>query len=735
MTTDVAQVSKTDYITNTLMTTFINSSNGFVKQLTTVLLMSSIDEIKKIIGDLFTYIRSNYSNIFSLLNPKSIVKFIYQCIYSSIVHVPKKYIMKSKEHKDDDKLICNDSSKLGDAITIQINNSFLNNLVQYTSIPENNSSITYDPKVYSVNIIDRTNIVKNIRIIRFDINYENMTLISTNSFNISVDSSNHIVDYTLGKSSEKNWSFIDFIPKGSSVHKYIQHYIDKYNDIYESSSTGLHNLSVADNKFITVPHNSERNKGLIHRLWNNVITNDKEYLVREYFKYYFEFVIFLSYTQNRPCLVMTKMLKILEQGGRIMCPNGKAYSFGGSKVDSEGEWSYNEFKNNILFPPEILDMVDKDEYVAIVDKIFIANDVAVIDPQNSLTFTIKNFTQSAFTDFIKHINNLSQPLGKKIRVSEVYYETIVVDNVIPNPNFKRLTKELKAQIANLPEDKKHLLESLTEELNSIPETITESINKRQRTVKFIAEKIKHFNTLYLRQDNYEELQHLLNMYKTNRSKLETYGLPDKLGVFLHGLPGTGKSSTILAIASDLRKDIFYVDLKTIKTNVELTDVFNYVNDMSSNGGIIVIEDIDVTTDVVLDRAITIDQRSSSGTENNHSNSENDSLTLSHILNLLQGTISKDGTIFIITTNHKKHLDPAIFREGRFDIDIEMNNADHYQCNQIYRTFIGRDISKEALEMLPEFKFTPAKFIFYLSRKMWKSNINDIELVNDFIKTI
>ena len=81
-----------------------------------------------------------------------------------------------------------------------------------------------------------------------------------------------------------------------------------------------------------------------------------------------------------------------------------------------------------------------------------------------------------------------------------------------------------------------------------------------------------------------------------------YGLPDKLGIFLHGLPGTGKTSTILAIASFLKKDIYYVDLKTIETDEELTSVFNHINDVSANGGIVVIEDIDAMTDVVLDRS-------------------------------------------------------------------------------------------------------------------------------------
>ena len=38
---------------------------------------------------------------------------------------------------------------------------------------------------------------------------------------------------------------------------------------------------------------------------------------------------------------------------------------------------------------------------------------------------------------------------------------------------------------------------------------------------------------------------------------EELGLPNKLNVFLSGLPGTGKSSIIQVIASYLQKNIYY----------------------------------------------------------------------------------------------------------------------------------------------------------------------------------
>src|SRR3990167_11115017 len=86
--------SKIDYInntiTNTLLTNFINTSSSFTKQLTTVLLMSSIDELKKIITDFFTYIRNNYKDLFYYIRsliyffkpPLSLIFYLINKIYS-----------------------------------------------------------------------------------------------------------------------------------------------------------------------------------------------------------------------------------------------------------------------------------------------------------------------------------------------------------------------------------------------------------------------------------------------------------------------------------------------------------------------------------------------------------------------------------------------------------------------------------------------------------------------------
>ena len=95
--------------------------------------------------------------------------------------------------------------------------------------------------------------------------------------------------------------------------------------------------------------------------------------------------------------------------------------------------------------------------------------------------------------------------------------------------------------------------------------------------------------------------------------------------------------------------------------------------------------------------------------------DDDPVTLSHFLNLIDGLLEMPGRKIIFTTNHVEKLDPALIRPGRIDIAIEMKMADRDSINQLYKWFYKKNgISSKKLKKIPEDKFTPAEInnIFY-----------------------
>jgi hypothetical protein len=204
------------------------------------------------------------------------------------------------------------------------------------------------------------------------------------------------------------------------------------------------------------------------------------------------------------------------------------------------------------------------------------------------------------------------------------------------------------------------------------------------------------------------------------------GIPNKLGVMLNGPPGTGKTSTLAAIATYLEKDLYYLHLNDIRTNADLKLVFDFVFKKCSEGGVIVMEDIDAMSNVVAKRNTS--DSSVSLRENARKHDPDESLTLEFFLNVLQGTLTLDGSVFVATTNHLDTLDPAFYRRGRFDVIIEMGAADAYQIKNMYRRFFSRDVPASLLERIPERVHAPAEFISHFAQYLLRSELVDDETV-------
>ncbi|KAJ1304747.1 hypothetical protein OPQ81_005885 [Rhizoctonia solani] len=173
------------------------------------------------------------------------------------------------------------------------------------------------------------------------------------------------------------------------------------------------------------------------------------------------------------------------------------------------------------------------------------------------------------------------------------------------------------------------------------------------------------------------------------------GIPFRRGYLLHGVPGSGKSSLIHAIAGELALDIYVVSLSSSWINdATLTALMGRVPARC----IVLLEDLDAafTRSTSRDNQSTgaptnekkDDNKDKDDSNNNTEKKQEDvnTLSLSGLLNALDGVAASEGRILFATTNHLERLDPALSRPGRMDVWVEFKNATKWQCEQLFNNF-------------------------------------------------
>lgn len=203
---------------------------------------------------------------------------------------------------------------------------------------------------------------------------------------------------------------------------------------------------------------------------------------------------------------------------------------------------------------------------------------------------------------------------------------------------------------------------------------------------------RSFDSLVI-SDNYtQRIQEDIELFLNSKDKYDLLGAPYKRNYLFYGPPGTGKSSLAYAIANNLNRDIYIVNLHSVDKDDKLVSM---PSGMKKNP-VILIEDVDT----VSSSHIREDQKNDT------------TINLSTLLSFLDGSTLPEGAIVILTSNRPQVLDNALLRSGRMDLKVLLNYLNKEETEELTWKLTGQKIELNVVK-----EICPADIVELIKRNL------------------
>jgi chaperone BCS1 len=181
----------------------------------------------------------------------------------------------------------------------------------------------------------------------------------------------------------------------------------------------------------------------------------------------------------------------------------------------------------------------------------------------------------------------------------------------------------------------------------------------------------------------EHLMQDIERFRSSRARYERLGVPYHRGYLLYGPPGTGKTSLVSALGARFGMSIYVINLSEMNDRT-LKNAMNWVPENS----VILFEDIDCmkTATRRLESDLESAKEGSIQTSVGAKSTDQGGVSLSGLLNVLDGFSAPENVIYVMTTNDADAIDPALLRPGRIDYKLYLGPACESQKIALYRRF-------------------------------------------------
>jgi mitochondrial chaperone BCS1 len=211
---------------------------------------------------------------------------------------------------------------------------------------------------------------------------------------------------------------------------------------------------------------------------------------------------------------------------------------------------------------------------------------------------------------------------------------------------------------------------------------------------------RSLDSVIMPQEQKEQLLADIQRFKDSEEWYQKMGIPFHRGYLFYGPPGTGKTSMVTGLSSYFNCRVYVLKLNDM-TDSNLMQAISNVRPDS----MVVLEDVDCAIHKRAVGEIGPDGKKKKKEKEKKIESGGSfgmGVTLSGLLNALDGMQSPVGVIYFMTTNQIEKLDHALLRPGRTDVKMFFGPADEQMKLKLYMRFFPEDDEITATQFVQAF---------------------------------